>query len=415
MKEKIRDNTVYFQPNIDLNAYDNCQMVSLDTDFSIYIHIPFCVKKCYFCSIETCQNYTVELIDSYVDSLIIEIERYKEILKKKNITCIHIGGGTPSILSSNQLNRILNVLNKYIPNLKEKEVILEANPMSIKMELVELISNYSKLSLNLGVQTFDDSILRGINRQTNIKQLILFLDDIVKLKLYTVGIDLICNLPLSNEKTTINDINLALEHGVNYFSLYPLRFEANSVLYNNYSKICDKLQSEEKQMKIFEEASCLLASKGFERYSIYHFNGTGHINHLYSRSQINGGEWIGFGAGANSYYLEQIYANTSNIKKYIDCQKKGTNCIEGFKKLDMTEKITREIVYALRKGKIRKSNCVTRYGKCIFNSFLPIFQMLNDKNYIQENGDEILLTTKGNFNLSIIEHIFLRWIKDGRK
>ncbi len=403
MKEKVNDNTVYFQPKIDLDVSDSSQMVSFESNISIYIHIPFCEKKCYFCSIKTCQSYTLETIDGYVDSLVIEIENRMDLLRKMNIKCIHFGGGTPSVISKHQLKKILCILEKCVPDLKEKEIVFEASPMSINMELVELITEYAKLSLNIGIQTFDNRILQDINRNTNIDQIKLFFKEIKKLNLHTVGIDLICNLPLSDQKTTINDINLALELGVNYFALYPLRMEAKTMLYNNYNTIHSKMPSLEEQLKAFEDSANLLISKGYERYSIYHFNGTGHINHLYSRLQINGGEWIGFGAGANSYYQQQIFANTSNINKYIQNQKAGISSIEANRTLNMTDMIAREIVYSLRSGKISKSYYIDRYGKHIYNSFCEIFLMLKKNEYIQENEQEILLTTQGNFNLSAIE------------
>lgn len=411
MKDKVNDNTVYFQPKIDLDVSNGFNMVSFESDITIYIHIPFCEKKCYFCSIKTCQSYTPEIIDRYVDSLVIEIENRMDLLQKMNIKGIHFGGGTPSIISKHQLKKILCVLEKCVPDLKEKEIVFESSPMSIKMELVELITEYAKLSLNIGIQTFDRRILQDINRNTNIEQIKLFFKDIQKLNLHTVGIDLICNLPLSDQKTTIKDINMALELGVNYFALYSLRMEAKTVLYNNYNTIHRKMSSITDQMKAFEDATNLLISKGFERYSLYHFNGTGHINHLYSRLQINGGEWIGFGAGASSYFQQQIFANTSNINKYIQNQKAGISCIEANKTLNMTDMIAREIVYSLRSGKISKRYYIDRYGQHIYDSFYIIFHLLKKNGYIQENEQEILLTTQGNFNLSVIEKMIFDEMK----
>lgn len=411
MKDKVNDNTVYFQPKIDLDVSNGFNMVSFESDITIYIHIPFCEKKCYFCSIKTCQSYTPEIIDRYVDSLVIEIENRMDLLQKMNIKGIHFGGGTPSIISKHQLKKILCVLEKCVPDLKEKEIVFESSPMSIKMELVELITEYAKLSLNIGIQTFDRRILQDINRNTNIEQIKLFFKDIQKLNLHTVGIDLICNLPLSDQKTTIKDINMALELGVNYFALYSLRMEAKTVLYNNYNTIHRKMSSITDQMKAFEDATNLLISKGFERYSLYHFNGTGHINHLYSRLQINGGEWIGFGAGASSYFQQQIFANTSNINKYIQNQKAGISCIEANKTLNMTDTIAREIVYSLRSGKISKRYYIDRYGQHIYDSFYIIFHLLKKNGYIQENEQEILLTTQGNFNLSVIEKMIFDEMK----
>lgn len=411
MSEKANDNTVLFQPNINLNVSDNSQNVLLESDMSIYIHIPFCEKKCYFCSIVTSQQYTEELLESYVNALVKEIESYKELLKSKNIKCIHFGGGTPSVLNSWQIRKILKVLKDYVPNLKETEIVFESSPATIQIKQVKTLAEYGKLSLNLGVQTFDQKILKGINRDTNIEKLREFLSEAQKYNLHTLGIDLICNLPLSDTKTTINDVNVALDMGVNYFSLYPLRMEAKTVLYNNYDSTLGKMPAVEKQVESFENAVKLLLSKGFERYSIYHFNATGRVNHLYSRLQIKGGEWIGLGAGANSYFQNQIFANVNNVREYIEKLEAGTSCIEAKRRLNETEKIVREIVYSLRSGKVSKDYYIERYGSQIYHSFDSIFEALKGEGYIEENEKEIMLNTEGNFNLSVLEKMVFDKLK----
>ena len=405
MSGNVNDNTVYFQPNITLNVSDSRQNVSLESDISLYIHIPFCKKKCYFCSIVTCQSYTEELLESYVNALVKEIEGYKEILKQKTVRCIHFGGGTPSVLNSWQVRKILNTVRQCVSDTKEIEIVFESSPASITIKHVKTLMEYGKLSLNVGIQTFHQNVLKGINRDTNIEQLREFFHEVKKYNLHTLGIDLICNLPLSDSSTTIEDINMALDMGINYFSLYPLRMEAKSVLYNNYDSVLEQMAPLDKQIEAFESAAKLFLSKGFENFSIYHFNGTGHSNHLYSRSQIYGGEWIGFGAGANSYYQNQIFANVNNVRKYVEQVEAGVSCIEANRTLNVTEKIAREIVYSLRCGKISKEYYRKRYGTHIYKSFDNIFAFLKEQKYIVENEKEIRLTTKGNFDLSVIEKV----------
>lgn len=408
----VDDNTLYFQPKIVFNYSHISDRMVAKPDILIYIHIPFCANKCYFCSIGTYQSFSKEILDAYIEALIKEIEYYSEILSSYNVACIHFGGGTPSIMNISHMEKIFDALNTYIPNFHETEVVFEANPQSLNADKVSFLARHNKLSLNIGLQTFDEEILNNMHRDFNMNNFMKLIASIKEMNLYTLGIDLMCNLPLSNQKTTLRDIDIALELGINHFAIYPLRVEANTILYSNYKSFCKQMPLDHLQLEAFSKASSHLVDQGFEQYSIFHYNGTGKMNHLYSRRQLIGDEWIGLGAGANSYYQKQISNNTLDIHKYINAQMEGSNCSEGNILLNTMDVIVRELLYSLRNNEIEKTYYLNRYGRLIYDCFIDVFKILGNSNYIYEFDEKIKLTPYGILNLSSIETLIYDYMEN---
>ena len=405
------NNALSFQPYLNINNINISNTTLFKPDICLYIHIPFCTTKCYFCSIETRQSFSNNVLDEYIDALIIEIEHHIQLLLNFNIICIHFGGGTPSILSMNHLQSVFSTLNKCVPNLNETEVVFEANPNSIDLDKILYIASRAKLSLNIGIQTFNEKILNSMHRRTNINGLLTMLCEISKMNLYTIGIDLICNLPFSKQNTTIDDIDIATKLGVNHFSIYPLRIELNSKLYSEYSFFSDNLPSGPFQIEFFNNAKMHLLSQGFEHYSIFHYSKANKANNIYSRQQLNGGEWIGYGAGANSYYNCQIIDNISDISKYIIAQKSGLNCIDNSYSLRTVDIIIRELAYILRKNEINKTYILNRYGNLIYNLFI-VFLREHKNKYIQEYNSKFELKPYGIMKLSLLEKLLFNYLKN---
>lgn len=398
------DNTLSFQPYLP-DSSNTFLALETKTEICLYIHIPFCTKKCHFCSIDTCQSFTKKMIDEYVSALVKEIQIKKNLLISYNVVCIHFGGGTPSLLDMSNLKKIINVLEECIPNLHDTEVVFEANPISLNADAVAFLASHTKLSLNVGIQTFDPKILDYINRSINVDKMIKMIAKIAQLKLHTMGIDLISNLPLSQFQTTKNDINTAVGLGINHFAIYPLRIESNSAFFSNFASFDFELPSDAEQIEVFDDAITHLKNLGFDHYSIFHLNYTGYTNHIYSRRQLFGGEWIGIGAGASSYYRSQICDNTSDIRTYIDALKSGSNCMQTIRRLTPIDMINREITYSLRSKEINKKYYLNRYGRHLYEALVQIFKELQRDKYMEETDQKFELTTYGILSLSSVERM----------
>ncbi len=372
-------------------------------DIDVYIHIPFCEKRCFFCSIDTDLHFTSLDMEAYIQALKREIEYYQDLFRLCHIQCIHFGGGTPSLLSEHQILEVVMAFSRFKSDLNDIEIVFESNPLSLTPEKLNLLSSLGNVSLNIGIQTFDNHVLKAINRGYNFKQVYDLIDSLAGKSFNSLGIDLICNLPMSNLDTTIRDIDITKELGINHVSLYPLRIEPNSVFYDNYIKYQDNFLSRADQRHTLEETQKYLVACGYEQYMLYHFINQKKRAYQYSVNQVSGGEWIGLGAGAYSYYRNHVIANVDNIGEYIqNCSERGS-CSKLVEKLDGTGQLVREFLYSLRGKKLEKLYYRNKYGSKKYEILLELFEVLIRDGYATDMGSYFQLTIEGIFGLADIE------------
>ena len=147
--------TLLFQPPARMRVIEKEKDNFMKKRVSLYIHIPFCEKKCFFCSIVTCQKFNDGYIEDYVKVLINEIYEYREYFTKNKIDAVHIGGGTPSLIKLEQIQRVFLAMAECIPNFSELEVVFESEASSLSDEKMDFLAQSGKVALNMGVQTFD--------------------------------------------------------------------------------------------------------------------------------------------------------------------------------------------------------------------------------------------------------------------
>jgi len=246
---------------------------------SVYIHIPFCEKKCDYCDFYSVIASDSEAISSYVDKLCDEITS-SPVAHRKDIETIYIGGGTPSLLNEEQLEKIFAVLSKC-----DGEIAIEVNPNSVNLKK---LTHYKRLGINrvsIGVQSFDDETLRELGRLHDSQQAI---DCIMMAEQIfdDVSIDLIYGV---NEKPiVIPDVVLPLVKHVSAYSLIiekGTKFEARAEL--------------DEEVVISQQKQIQEQLKGFERYEVSNFARSG-FESKHNMNYWRCGEWIGFGEGAKS-------------------------------------------------------------------------------------------------------------------
>lgn len=370
---------------------------------SIYVHIPYCRMRCFFCSINTCQVFSDGDLEKYVQAVIREIHSYNHIFNSSIVRCIHFGGGTPSVMTEQQLDCIFNAFRKCIEDYNDIEIVFEAHPLSLTVPKLELLSSYGNVSVNLGVQTFDTQILHKINRGYDYQSIHDFLDHVTKMNFRGLGIDLICNLPGSNLNTTIQDINTAHRLGIKHLALYPLRVEHNCIFFEQYKKYEADFLEKSEQAYILGEGHHRLNVLGYNHYSIYHFEIGDSNNYIYARDQILGKNWIGLGAGAFGFYNNRTLVNDDNLDSYIQKSIEGISSIKQCETLNTIETIKREFAYSLRSRLLTKAYYTKKYGCAIFEFFDSIWADLIRQGYASDLGDSYNLTVAGILDLAKIQ------------
>ena len=362
----------------------------------IYIHIPFCKQKCSYCNFHFSTSY--QLKDEMISAIKKEISLRKDELQNQNLSSLYFGGGTPSVLSSNEINEIIDEVLKYFSFENDVEITLEANPDDLNSEFLKEISKSPINRLSIGTQSFFEDDLKLMNRAHNSSQA----EDSIKraqdFELENISIDLIYGSPTSDLEIWKENLQKTIELQVPHVSAYALTIEPKTALENwvNNKKI--KAPDENLQHDEFHYMVGFLKNNGFDHYEISNFGKPGfHSKHNKSYWQYK--EYLGIGPSAHSYNGTNLRSwNMANNSKYISEISSGKLSIER-EELSENEQLNEMLMIGLR----------TMWGvdfSKIENTFSDhIVEKLN-KN-IQEKQKEGFLIKENGFLKIPEEHWFL--------
>ena len=279
----------------------------------IYIHIPFCKKACLYCNFHF--STQTQHIDAFLEALLIEIELRKDYVSTP-IQTIYFGGGTPSLLSSIQLHKIMNALKKHFVLHESIEFSLEANPDDINNEQLKLWKQLGVNRLSIGIQSFQNDALSWMNRAHEVGQSHQAIQSAQKAGFENISIDLIYGTPHYTKDQLLADLNLIKAYAIPHVSCYALTVEEKTALHSMIQKGQISNVVNEEQAAHFEIIVDFLQEHGFEHYEISNFAKPG------SRSQHNSSYWkgieyLGLGPSAHSYNGSTRQWNIANNAAYI--------------------------------------------------------------------------------------------------
>lgn len=368
-----------------------------NTNISLYIHFPFCVKKCTFCPIKT-EKYGLCFVSDYIETLKNEIVVHMKELdgSKMKVESIHFGGGTPSLMEASQLDGILNTISQFI-NIESSEIIFEMHPKLIKHELLQYLSELQNCTANLGVQSFNDSVLLSTNRHYNHLD-ILHIVELIKKKVGTIGIDYICDWQTADLKTLETDLKYIELIHPDHISQYPLYTKPHRPDKKHVDFRDRATKDISKKEALNHMCERYLNHMGYNRYSIFHYENKKSVSHIYGRRQLTGGKWIGFGADAYTYLGDLMWLN-SNIDDY----RKG-NFIYKQCRLDYRDRFLWEFLFLIRTIPLSKETVIKKYEKTILKSLDLVIQKLQERHYI-DSANDISLTWNGVIHLDDVERL----------
>lgn len=344
-----------------------------------YIHIPFCIRKCHYCSFVSGIN--IKYKEIYLKAL---IQQIKTSYKNEFLKTLYIGGGTPSLLDSDDLDKIIECFNLY----ENAEITLEVNPETVEKEKFEEIKKTKINRISLGVQSFNDNILKLIGRNHTKNDILNSIRIIKQCGFNNISIDLIYGLPNQDINVFKQDIEQALKLDVQHISTYGLKIEPNS----HFGKFPPQnTANDEQQADMFTCLCNTLKKNGFEHYEISNFS-----KHNYE-SKHNCAYWknknyYGFGLNASGYEKNKRYRNTDIFEDYIKTPNLKSEEVE----LSNQEIMEDEIFLALRLKdgidieKINKKfniNFTEKYQKIIEKySQLQLLENINNHIRLTEQG-----------------------------
>ncbi len=358
-----------------------------------YIHIPFCAQKCNYCAFLSVS--APKLIPRYIETLKKEIgERYKgETLKT-----IYFGGGTPSLLTAEQINTILNPL-KYSDN---AEITLEINPETIDRLYLERLKNETPVNrLSIGIQTFDDETLKILGRQHTSKTSIDVIRTAKELGFNNISIDLMYGLPAQNIEKVREDVEKALSLEPQHISLYGLKIERRTKWSHNPPQNLPDLDI---QADMYEETVKILKKNGYNHYEISNL-ALPQFESKHNLSYWKNKNYYGFGLGASGYEGYERYTNLTSFQEYFeDYNKKSMSY-----KLTEQEKLEEEIFLGLRCTEGINIDEINKKYKIDFDKkYSEIIRKYQQTGHLKRNKTNVYLTING---MLISNEIFSEFIE----
>lgn len=283
-----------------------------DNNLGIYIHIPFCERKCRYCDFLSF-NADEPIKESYVEALLREIKENPHTTR--TVDTIFFGGGTPSVLPARLIARILDELRKSFNVREDAEITVECNPGTVDDEKLKIYKSARVNRISFGLQSADDAELEMLGRIHNFED---FKESFLAAKeagFENINVDIMMALPGQLRETLFYTIEEVTALGPKHISMYSLILEEGTPLKESLPNL-PPLPSEDKEREMYKEATKLLKSKGYGRYEISNYSKPGfESRHNIRYWQLD--EYLGFGIGAASFTEGKRFSNTESIEDYI--------------------------------------------------------------------------------------------------
>ena len=358
---------------------------------SAYVHIPFCTQICYYCDFSKVfiKNQPV---DSYLEHLLEEFRSY-DIQK---LSTLYIGGGTPTALSAPQLEVLLNGLTKNLDLSALEELTIEANPGDLDADKIAVLKNSAVNRVSLGVQTFDDKMLKKIGRSHLEKDIYENIDRLKLAGFDNISIDLIYALPGQTMEQVKDNVAKAIGLDIPHMSLYSLILENHTVFMNRMRRGKLPLPKEELEAEMFEYIIAELERAGFEHYEISNFSKSG-FESRHNLMYWDNAEYYGIGAGASGYVNGARYKNHGPIRHYLSAVEEGNARITE-EHLSQKEQMEEEMFLGLRKKSgVSMARFEEKFGRTFDGLYGEIVRDLVQQGLMQIEGDRVRMTKRGLF------------------
>ncbi|USB34426.1 radical SAM family heme chaperone HemW [Paenibacillus sp. YPG26] len=297
---------------------------------AIYIHIPFCTNKCFYCDFN---SYVLkdQPVMEYLKALDHEMELTVQQTPPGVINTIFVGGGTPTVLTPHEMEFFLSSVRRHFPNWAEDiEFTMEANPGTTDLEKLAVMKDGGVNRVSFGVQAFQNELLGRIGRIHNTDDVYRSLENAHKAGISNMSIDLMFGLPNQTVEMLDQSITKALALGLPHYSIYSLKVEENTLFHTMYQKNELPLPDEEDELQMYLLLMSRMKEAGYKQYEISNFAKPGYEskhNMTYWRNE----DYYGLGAGAHGYVGGQRHINIKGVNPYNEAASAGLPRLDQFK------------------------------------------------------------------------------------
>lgn len=306
----------------------------------LYIHIPFCLSKCHYCDFYSVTS--IPGIPEFLEALFKEMEMYRG--KFSCFDTVYLGGGTPSVLDSQQLRALLTYVRQNFNLLPGSEITVEANPGDLSQPFLEALREMGINRLNIGVQSFDPEILIFLGRRHSAEEAISSIKTARGVGFGNVGLDLIYGVPGQDMASWLGTLNRALSFLPEHLSCYQLTIEEHTHLGRRHAKREFLLPGEDLQYEFFMKTSEVLEEKGYIHYEVSNFARGMALASRHNQKYWDHSPYLGLGPSAHSFQNNRRWWNPRSLDRYITAIKSGKPPVEEVELLTM-EQLQLETLY----------------------------------------------------------------------
>lgn len=296
---------------------------------AVYIHIPFCTNKCFYCDFNSYVLKDQPVMD-YLRALDREMELTVQQTPPGEIRSIFVGGGTPSVLTPQEMEFFLASVRRHFPNwASDIEFTMEANPGTTDRDKLTVMKDGGVNRVSFGVQAFQNELLSGIGRIHNTDDVYRSLENARAAGLENLSIDLMFGLPNQTVEMLDYSVSRALELGLPHYSIYSLKVEENTLFHTLYHKNQLPLPSEEEELNMYLLLMERMDQAGYKQYEISNFAKPGFASR-HNTTYWKNEDYYGLGAGAHGYVGRTRHVNIKGVNPYVEAAKTGLPRLEQF-------------------------------------------------------------------------------------
>lgn len=371
------------------------QKLNITSRLGLYVHIPFCEHKCGYCDFYSITDRAEQ--QTFVEALNREIELKSESVSQNEIVdTIYFGGGTPSLLTVDQLNQILLKIKNTFTLADDCEITLEMNPGATEQEKIPLFKQLGINRLSIGIQSFNDSELKFLERIHNANQAMAAFDAARRAGFENINIDLIYALPNQSLQQWKNTLEKVVQLKPEHISAYNLIYEAHTPFYQKLKKGQINKQSDEQELAFFNFTHRFLTTNKYWHYEVSNFSRGGKFVSRHNYKYWLHVPYLGFGPSAHSFYQGKRSANVRSLNTYLKKLSQGHLPISFQESLDLQTQEFEYILLRLRTyAGIDLHDFEQKFGRSFLKMYRTTVNNLIEQKMAVLDDNTFALTQKG--------------------
>lgn len=372
----------------------------------LYLHIPFCIKKCAYCDFLSGPADAKEQ-QEYVDAMIMEIQSYRQTYEAYEIVTIFLGGGTPSVLKEEQIVAIFHALRQSFSIRTDCEITIEVNPGTVTADKLKTYLAAGVNRLSIGLQSVHNTELKLLGRMHTYETFLHTYEMAREAGFQNINIDLISAIPGQTAESWRETLKTAAQLNPEHISAYSLIVEEGTPFYERYHK-GEGLPSEEEERKIYKETKEVLAAFGYRRYEISNYAKEGYACR-HNLGYWDGVSYLGIGTGASSLIEHVRYEHTVDRAAYVTEIKEGRRAQENNRERLTTAAQMEEFMFlGLRKMcGVSTEVFAQKFGIGIETVYETVIRDLKEKGLLVQEQERLYLTERG---IDISNYVFVQFL-----